>query len=495
MKKKLFSVVMSLALVLGMISATSVFGGTTTPITSTTKADITINSAVEGDSFKAYKIVDISYDDDTQAVSHAINGDFAAYFTNAGKTIDDFAEITSDSDDLKAFLAGIPAYIAENNVSPVDTKTVPASGSAVFSNLAMGEYFIMPSATTSVYQLMLQKLEPAVEGDAYALADVVVNAKKSEVGLTKTVDKESVTKNEYATYTISVDIPVYPSYATKKNFSIKEVLDAGLVLDADSIKATFSDETTAIASDKYSLATSANGFTFTVDNAKYDDTWLAKAQATGTKLVITFKAKLDPSAASDGIIADYDSKLDANTTFTYSTYPYADETKTKTVKASVNSFVIKVVKVDGKDNTKKLAGAKFDLYRTLKTGEDDTDAVTIPNTLMKKGILLESGLTIDDNGVVEFKKYEASEGMYDYYLVETKAPVGYNLLLSSVKIGFTGAELEATDGIFTVTIENSTGFQLPITGDTGTLLMSAIGIFLMAGAVFLLVLNRKRKEN
>ena len=55
-----------------------------------------------------------------------------------------------------------------------------------------------------------------------------------------------------------------------------------------------------------------------------------------------------------------------------------------------------------------------------------------------------------------------------------------------------------TDGVFTVRISNKTGFKLPITGGTGTVIFTVVGIALMVGAVVLLVLSRKKskaKEN
>lgn len=83
-------------------------------------------------------------------------------------------------------LAGLPKYIADNNIDAAKTATVGEGGTATFANLAMGEYFIRPSSTTSVYQLMLQKIEPKVEEDSegnphYVIEDVTFTAKKRKL--------------------------------------------------------------------------------------------------------------------------------------------------------------------------------------------------------------------------------------------------------------------------------------------------------------------------
>lgn len=507
MKKKLLVLMVIFVMFIGLMPASNIFAGTTNPITNDSMAAITINNAVEGDTFAAYKVVDITYNGTSNNLTHKFNSSFTEYFNGTytpavNKTIEQFAALADNSDDLKELLSNLPAYITAKSISPVATQTVAQGNTSVtFSNLAMGEYFIIPTSTTSVYQLMLQKVEPTVSGSNYALSDVTISAKHKEVNISKEADKTSVTKGETVIYTITVDIPTYDLSATNKTFSIVDTLQSGLTLKDGSISAKFSDDAIPV-SGKYSLSNTASGFTFSVDNDKYDATWKAKAEGL-VKLIITYKATLDNNINSDSIITSYDNKIKNEVIYTYSTYPYKGDTATKKSEKDVNSFIIKVVKYDANAVGTKLAGAKFDLYRTLRSGETAT-TVDIPGTATlleseKRGIKLESGLTTDGNGVIEFKKYEAngvdSAAAYDYYLVETEAPVGYNLLQEAVKVNFAEANVSGSNGVYTVNIPNSTGFQLPITGGTGTVLMSLIGIALMACAVVLLVVSRKKKEN
>ena len=223
-----------------------VFAASST-VTATSTASITINNAVENDVLKAYKVVDITYNEASNHVSYAWNSAFADYFAgttsynDTAYTVEGFATLTDDSAELKNVLAGLPKYIADNNIDAAKTATVGEGGTATFANLAMGEYFIRPSSTTSVYQLMLQKIEPKVEEDSegypgYVIDDVTFTAKKEKVTITKTADKTSVTKNEKVVYTITVDIPTYADNTTDKSFYISDKFPDGLKLDPASIK-------------------------------------------------------------------------------------------------------------------------------------------------------------------------------------------------------------------------------------------------------------------
>lgn len=494
MRKRLMAIAMTLMLVITMMPY-SAFAGTQT-VSSTTTGRITINNAVNNDEFAAYKVIDITYDAATNNLTHAFNTDFADYFSSPATdvTIDDLANLANESKELNDLLSGLPEYIKTKNITPVKTGTV-ADGKVAFTDLAMGEYLVIPTSTTSVYQLMLQKLEPQVDNKVYVLTDVDVTAKKKEVDITKAADKTSVTKNEAVTYTLTADIPNYLLSAKKKKFKIVDTLEEGLTLQQGTVEAKFSDGT-PVATNMYGIDKTDRGFEFTVSNAQYNDTWQVKA-AGNIQLVITYKATLDNAGTSDDVIAAFDTKENNKADYTYVTYPFTTDAteETKSAEVDVNSFIIKIDKYAKGDASKKLDGATFSLYRTLRAGETTpTEDIPATGVIKEQGILLEAGLTTNENGVIQFQKYEANGNNYDYYLVETKAPYGYNLLRDAIKVNFTDENVSATQGIYTVPVENSTGFQLPITGDTGTILMSVIGLVLMGGAVVLLLL-RKRKAS
>lgn len=498
--KKLVIFLLTLILALGLFPM-SVFAAERA-VTPASTASITIENAVENDVLAAYKVIDITYNETSNHVSYAWNSAFADYFAqtnsvtnsaNQAYTVEQFAALTDDSDALKTLLAGLPNYIANKAIAPVDTQTVASGGTATFADLAMGEYFIRPTSSTSVYQLMLQKIEPKVEEDSegnpgYVIDDVTFTAKKEEVTITKTADKTSVTKNEKVAYTVTVDIPTYGTGATDKSFYVSDLLPDGLTIDTASINVKIGDA--AVDSTAYTLdATATTGYTFklSVTTDQYADKW---AENGGKQLVITYSATLN----NDNTTA-VNAKETNTATFDYSFYPYVENShKQKTDTVDVTTFAIKIDKyVDGSPTT-KLANAKFDLYRTATTEETNAGtSVEIPHTTVQ-GIKLESDLVTDNNGSATFEKYQANGTHYTYYLVETQAPHGYNILAEAVKVNFTDTDVEATDGVYTVKVPNSSGITLPITGGEGIVIFTVIGIVLMVGAVILFVIFRKKAK-
>lgn len=491
--KKLVTLILTALLVLSILPM-NVFAAQSA-VTGSSTASITINNAVENDVLAAYKVVDITYNATRKTLSHAWNSDFADYFSgttpynSTAYTVEQFDALNDDSDELKTLLAGLPSYIAnKTTITHVDTQTVNAGGAATFANLAMGEYFIRPTSTTSVYQLMLQKVEPTVSGGAYVIDNVTFSAKHEEVSVDKSADKTSVTKNEKVTYTITVEIPTYASQAKDKSFSVSDLLPDGLTIDTDSIKVQI--EGADVSAAAYTLDTTATDdytFKLSVDTAQYTANWSDNG---GKQLVITYTATLN-----DNDTTQVNTKEINTVTFDYSFYPYVENShKQKTDTVDVTTFAIKIDKFVKDQEATKLAGAKFDLYRTATQAEIDAGtSVEIPHISIQ-GIKLEGDKVTDDNGAATFEKYEANGNKYDYYLVETQAPSGYNILDNAVQVNFTDTEVGATAGVYTVKVSNSSGIQLPITGGTGTVIFTIIGIALMVGAVVLFVVSRKKAK-
>lgn len=492
--KKLVTLILTALLVLSILPM-NVFAAPRDVVEGST-ASITVENAVKDDVLAAYKLINITYNSTTNTLAYewsspAIKDYFENGTTNGTGIVYDvkkFAELSDNTETnqtaLKDLLAGLPKYIVDNTIVAVKTETVDADGNATFADLAMGEYFIRPTSTTSVYQLMLQKVEPTVSGSKYVIDDVTFTAKHKEVTVDKTADKTSVTKNEKVTYTIKVDVPTYASQAVDKSFYVADLLPDGLTIDVGSIKVQI--EGVDVAAAAYTLETTPTAeytFKLNVSTAQYAANWSANG---GKALVITYTATLN-----DNDTTEVNTKETNKVTFDYSNYPYvANSHKQKTDTVDVTTFAIKIDKfVDGDEGT-KLAGAKFDLYRTVYPGET---GVTIPHTSIQ-GIKLEGDKVTAADGSVTFEKYEANGTSYNYYLVETVAPSGYNLLDNAVKVIFTDDDVAMTDGVYTVKVKNASGIQLPITGGTGTVIFTIIGIALMVGAVVLFVVSRKKAK-
>ena len=121
-----------------------------------------------------------------------------------------------------------------------------------------------------------------------------------------------------------------------------------------------------------------------------------------------------------------------------------------------------------------------------------------------------STLTTDTSGLVKIIGLDAGT----YYLKETKAPAGYNLLDSEIKIvisatlnksennpALTALTITVNDGnsadgnletgIVATDVQNNQGATLPETGGMGTTLFYIVGGILVLAAVVLFVTKRR----
>lgn len=192
-----------------------------------------------------------------------------------------------------------------------------------------------------------------------------------------------------------------------------------------------------------------------------------------------------------------------------------DEGKTPKDAVIVFTYELDTTKVDGADNTKKLADAEFKLLNEAKDKEAEvTDGKFV------KWVDIDAGTTLKSGSDGLFKVAGLDDGTY--YLKETKAPAGYNLLANPVEVvvtattvnnqewGMTDASAALTNlevtaagkagtadtstGVASITIANNAGSTLPSTGGIGTTIFYVAGGALVVGAGVLLV-SKKRMSN
>lgn len=161
---------------------------------------------------------------------------------------------------------------------------------------------------------------------------------------------------------------------------------------------------------------------------------------------------------------------------------------------------LEIQKVDSTE-TKALSGAAFSLYKV-----DNDNGTTIPEIEDKVSLVAEN-LTSDSEGKISVGSVEIGQ---TYYLVETKAPAGYQILSGPIKFipqkttitienGNTIAKditnKEGAGSKIVLQVQNTQGYQLPDTGGEGTVSLTVIGISLMAVAVVGMFFMRKRQEH
>lgn len=160
----------------------------------------------------------------------------------------------------------------------------------------------------------------------------------------------------------------------------------------------------------------------------------------------------------------------------------------------VSTGDIQLLKVDADQQT-PLAGATFEVYRSATAEElnaDGNNLVTIPGLttkMVKVSFYSNADLTGDPvTSVTTGNDGKAAiYGLpYDtYYLVETEAPAGYNLMAECKKL-----TLDTTS--YTITIENKAGTFLPSTGGIGTTTYTAGGMTLICIACLLLYMSKRK---
>lgn len=172
--------------------------------------------------------------------------------------------------------------------------------------------------------------------------------------------------------------------------------------------------------------------------------------------------------------------------------------KDKSEKPEVHTGGVNLIKVDAATDA-LLPGATFQVYRAATAAEVNDDTVTKVNigNIAAPMILVEFHANQDLTGGKVTEVVSDQDGnvhIYglaygEYYLVETKAPNGYNLMKDPLKVVVHGTSHEL-DAVYTV--ENASGSELPATGGTGTALYTFIGVSMMAFAC-LHLFDKKRK--
>ena len=309
-------------------------------------------------------------------------------------------------------------------------------------------------------------------------------------------------------YRVTVDIP--ENIAELKTFTLTDTPAHQTYVDG-SLKIYSDPDLSSPILDTYTGTAAGSGWKIAFNP---NDTELATYA--GSKIYIAFNMTLDKGAVVGAGGADRNDnkiKLEYSNKILPDTETGTPGTDEITDEIIIYTFKIAVEKVDATDNTKKLQGVTFDLYRKLK----DSDTTGLENPV--KGLTgrfekvnKSAALMTDDNGEI----FVSGLAKGTYYLVETKTKDGYNLLKAPVEVKIeTSYSLTSTTktetkdgkttttttitngttdaGVFTTVVKNSKGFTLPTTGGIGTFVFTFAGIAMMAAAVILLITGKKKK--
>lgn len=309
-------------------------------------------------------------------------------------------------------------------------------------------------------------------------------------------------------------VPDMSRYDTYK-YIFHDTLSTGLTLNENSIKVyVASDKAGTDKAEITGWTKAVDGQSFTVSFANLKT---VSGVSQGKYIIVEYTATLNQGAVVglDGnpnvVYLEYSNKPDQS-----GSGDTGNTGKTPEDKVIVFTYELDTTKVDGQDNTKKLEGAEFKLHNA-----DNKWAIVDSNSKVTGWADTEEGgstLASDANGL--FKVIGLDDGTY--YLKETKAPTGYNLLSSEITVvikatttnGQTWTDGQASSaltnlavtadgtagtgdtstGIAGITVANNKGSTLPETGGMGTTIFYVLGTILVLGAAIMLITKRRMNK-
>ena len=433
----------------------------------------------------------------------------------------ELAKLSPSSDDVNTFAEVVSKHLTANKYTSTE-----AGMTYTINNLPDGYYFIkdatasasMPAgATYSRYMLnIVQSLTIEAKDTTVTLDKQIRHNETGDWGVVG--DNQIGDTVEFRTITTVPDTTGYTDYTYEIHDTMSPELTSNVKTKSDiTIKV---NDTTVLDAAYYSVTvdpTNSNKFTVFVDiiQAIKDNKF-----AVGNKLYTYYTGVLNENAK---VYPDGPQQNEAH--LVYSNNPNDGGTG-KTPDQTVYDWTFKVdmTKVDGNDKTKTLEGAVFVLSEKsgldLEPGRDGTPTENLDKliklvdnhngtyTVANTNTTTTYTMTTPTDGKISIKGLDDEN---EYYLYETKAPGGYNVLTAPVKIKITNntynaignqivnqpnVEVNGRNAYSGVgfEVENNVGTTLPGTGGIGTTIFYVIGGGLMVAAAILLI-TKKRMEN
>lgn len=538
--KKLVSRLMAVLMAMTMILSMSM----TAFAAEAPKGTLTVNNTVKGKTLDLYQIFTATKNGDN--VAYTLNSEYEGFFKNntrisgseslTGEALSEAAynyvktQVGTDGSNGAAFAKDIMGWILGNTatVEAIHTTATTTDTTTVINNLDYGYYVVYPLGATDT------SAAPGTGQDYTSVASLVsvtgdtsINMKSNYPTVVKKVNNKNaddVNIGDTVTYTLTSKVPDMTGY-TSYVFNFKDTLSAGLTFkEITSVKVGSGENvqnvTAGTGDNTYTLTHDGQNITITMNN------FLASnANKAGQEIKVTYTATLNKDAVT-GFDANKNSA-----TVEYSNKPGTDnkgESEPSIVDVHTFNFTIFKYYLKGETQT-GLANAEFELYKANEAGDAaDTNAkiniVDEGNGVYRQATADEAKATgftsakivSDADGKVLVKGLDAGA----YYLRETKAPEGYNKLLSDIKVEIKPVYDETTgkltsysvdytyngttknSGAITdkdnspeVPVENKTGAQLPSTGSKGALMVTLAGIVLFGALTASKAFGKKKANN
>lgn len=471
--KKIFAVILSLAMVLGMsMTAFATEVGTKADGT----ASLTVNGLVPGEKT-------------TVSIYKVVKWNAAGSTWELGKGVDD-ADVTLTANPVTIEWNNFAAK--RENLEQVATTTV-TDGTVTFHGLDIGAYYVYAQSDKTSYNPMGEAVYAYDESTGLMKpADKTINAKGSTYTLTKafagadgTTTYQVVNRGENVPFTITAVFPSYDKDAIDREFQITDE-PTGMKVTEVTVKV---GNKTLVAGADYSLVS--------VNENGSDGDPITLPAAEGQKVRVRFASSYigtENTHAGETVTVEVNAQITDAATFANKASSDKGD-NTPEVNGKLGSITINKYdenyKADETDN-KLLAGAEFsiapkggDKIPFVYVGEEggtsvykkataeeiaDASIVKVTNIVAKAGVVVAKGL---DDG--------------EYNIVEEKAPAGYSVVeVPDVTIK------NGDNPVATANVADSKLHSLPHTGGMGTTLFTIAGCAIMVAAAGFFFASRKR---
>ena len=481
--KKLMAALLAVAMVCAMAIPAFAAGGA--PRT----GSITINGAIDNQTYKIYRILDLEANENFTAYKYTINKGWENFvnahpdvFTVKNGIVTSTA--ISNTPIVQDLANAAGKYAEDNNLTADGTAS---STSKTVSNLTLGYYLVVSTPALSANSLCsLGTTNP----------DVTINEKNGNPTITKQVEHAAGSPASANDATVGDTVKFYVTInaidGKPENYVMHDKMDEGLSFNASSVTVK-RGETILEKGTDYELITSP------ADHDTFDIKFEKNVVKTNDVFTVTYTATLNEKA----VVGTPGNKNETVLTYGDNGRVTA-ETKTYTWSFNIFKYFM-----DGNKKEKGLEGAQFILYREASTGSateyeyavmdttgkikswssDESDATVL--TSPASGNLTMSGLA---NGTYYLKEKEAPQENPIEIRITAESWTTSGTPSAKIEYKTSTAEgLEETeDG--TVKVENKSGTVLPGTGGIGTTIFYVVGGGLMVAAAILLV-TKKRMEN
>lgn len=408
---------------------------------------------------------------------------------------------------------------------PVTMKTDKTTGEAS-QEFDLGFYYVeeVPKAGYTKVSPFTVALPMTNPDDSSWNYDVHVAPKNQKFGVVKTVKDAYKNAGDTIEYNITGDTIRLPQGKDSiERYAIVDHQPTNITVDPESAqvkivyKADKADKELKLEKVDFTSTKKPNNATDTI--IKLTDAGLKKmtnivkdAKNTGIKVSVDLQAKINgtpetpfpENTEKGGVITE------TNTAYLYVDNGFGDpenpDPNDPNDKVTSKYGSLKLLK-KGEDTNKPLANAVFQLYRCAPTEEGTPEAenpktIEGPLTVNGKdswetdteGKITITGLQVDDfrNGGNNDIQADSTKDLFDYCVVETKAPQGYELLPNPVPL-----DLGAENAIATAEITNvpdNGGIDLPFTGEKGAMMLYiTAGLIASAGVVYLMASSRRKQ--